>query len=168
MNNTVQIREYTKSDYKGVLEVAGSLPEWFDEDARTRAIPNDLKHQIVYVAEADGLILGFISLYVAEGRLFIGWLGVAKARRRLGIGKQLIYAAEQYGIDSHLDEIATHTLGDSVKYGPYESTRAFYYAQGFRVYQRSQTDSKGCPEEIKIKKTIAQQAGATNRLPAAS
>ena len=163
MKQTMQIRRYHDSDMKAVLEVAESLPEWFDEDARKRAIPTDLKHQIVYVAEESARILGFISLYVAEGRLFIGWLGVTRARRGLGIGKALLGAAERFGRGAGLEELATHTLGDKVNYQPYDDTRAFYFAQGFTVYQRSQTDNKGCPEEIKIKKPIAQQADPADR-----
>jgi GNAT superfamily N-acetyltransferase len=153
----MEIRRYKESDHKGVLEVAESLPEWFDADARARAIPTDLRHQVVYVASESGKIIGFISLYVAEGRVFIGWLGELRSRRGSGIGKKLLGAAEQFGWKSGLNEIATHTLGDSVNYLPYEYTRAFDFTQGFKVYQRAQTDNKGCPEELKIKKPIAQQ-----------
>ena len=69
--------------------------------------------------------------------------------------------AEEFGRQLGLAEIATYTLGDAVDYEPYESTRRFYFARGFKVYQRSTTDNPGCPEEIKIKKQLAQQfAGA--------
>ena len=141
-------------DIPGINEVTSSLPEWFDADARMRSIPIDLCHQTVYVAENTGLIVGFITLYVAEGRLIIGWLGVKSDRQRSGIGKLLLNAAEEFGRDLNLKEISTYTLGEGVDYWPYKSTRAFYYSQGFHIYQRSITDNKGCPEEIKIKKTI--------------
>jgi len=56
-----------------------------------------------------------------------------------------------------LAEIATYTLGDGVDHEPYEATRRFYCSRGFRVYQRGKTDNPGCPEEIKIKESIARR-----------
>ncbi len=55
-----------------------------------------------------------------------------------------------------MTEIATYTLGEGVAYTPYESTRQFYSSHGFAIYQTSKTDNPNCPEEIKIKKEIAQ------------
>jgi len=150
----VTIRKLTSTDRDAVVEVAQALPEWFDEDARTRAIPVDLRFQDGFVAEEDGRILGFITLYVAEGRMNIGWMGVLPGWQGQGIGKRLIDAAESFCRERGIPEMATYTLGDSVDYAPYAATRAFYLAQGFTIYQRSQTDNPGCPEEIKIKKEI--------------
>ena len=150
----ITIREYGESDYSGTLAAAASLPDWFDKDAIERAIPVDLKHQKVFFAESGGNICGFISLFIAEGRLNIGWLGVVPEMHRKGIGKMLLSIAEEFGIGNNLEEIATYTLGNNVDYAPYESTREFYRRNGFRIYQRSQTDNESCPEEIKIKKGI--------------
>ncbi len=98
--------------------------------------------------------MGFITLYVAEGRVNIGWLGVHPDYHRRGIGGRLLQAAEDYCRDIGILELATYTLGDSVDYRPYELTRSFYFKYGFRVYQRSQTDNPSCPEEMKLKKLI--------------
>lgn len=141
--------------HAGVLQVAEALPEWFDQDARTRGIPVDIRHQHGFVAVADGQVVGFITLFVAEGRLNIGWLGVGRECHGQGIGTRLLEAAEAYAQEHGLAEIATWTLGDGVDYKPYESTRAFYFRRGFVIYQRSQTDNPGCPEEIRIKKAVA-------------
>jgi len=122
--------------------------------ARTRAIPVDLRQQKVFVAVRGETILGFITLYVAEGRVNIGWLGVHPDYHRRGIGGRLLQAAEDYCRDIGILELATYTLGDSVDYRPYELTRSFYFKYGFRVYQRSQTDNPSCPEEMKLKKLI--------------
>ncbi len=137
-----------------MVAVAQALPEWFDEGARTRAIPVDLRFQDGFVAEEGGRLLGFITLYVAEGRVNIGWMGVLPEQQGQGIGKRLIEAAEDYCRERGISELATYTLGDSVAYAPYAATRGFYFAQGFTIYQRSQTDNPGCPEEIKITKKI--------------
>jgi GNAT superfamily N-acetyltransferase len=148
------IRELRQEDQAEVLALIETIPQWFNNDARERAIPIDIQHHHGYVAEADGLIVGFITLFVFEGRLIIGWLGVIATHHRLGVGGRLLQQAEQYGRECGIKELATYTLGDSVDYEPYEATRQFYYRHGFTIYQRNQTDNPGCPEEIWIKKPI--------------
>lgn len=154
---TVEIRCIRRDDHSDILGVAETLPEWFDADARGRAIPADLRYQEGFVALQNGEVVGFITLFVAEGRLNIGWLGVKRGSHRQGIGGRLLEAAEERARDMGLTELATYTLGDGVDYPPYEQTRAFYEKQGFRVYQRSKTDNPGCPEEIRIVKRISER-----------
>ncbi len=152
---TIETRPIQEQDHPGILAVAEALTGWFDDDARQRAIPADLRHQDGFVALSEGAVVGFITLFVAEGRLTIGWLGVRPDCQHRGIGSQLLACAEELGRQRGLAEIATYTLGDNVDYEPYEATRQFYFARGFTIYQRSTTDNPGCPEEIKIKKGIA-------------
>lgn len=149
-----EIREYHAKDYQQVLDLARGLPEWFNEDALQRSIPLDLKFQRVFVVEDSGAIQGFITLFVMEGRLHIGWLAVAKEFHGRGVGRKLIERAEVFAREQGISELATYTLGDSVDYPPYEETRKFYYRMGFEVYERCQTDNEECPEEMKIKKKV--------------
>ena len=153
----IETRPLQEQDRIGILALTEALPEWFNADARTRAIPTDLLHQHGFVALSDGEIVGFITLFFAEGRLNIGWLGVKPECQRIGIGTRLLACAEEYGRRYGVAEIATYTLGDRVDYEPYERTRKFYFKLGFTVFQRSTTDNPGCPEEIRIKKQIARQ-----------
>ena len=152
----IETRPIEEQDHPDILAVAESLLDWFDTDARSRAIPSDVRNQHGFVALSEGKIVGFITLFFAEGRLNIGWLGVSPDCQKNGIGSQLLGCAEEFGRQRGLTEIATYTLGDSVVYKPYEATRQFYFSRGFTIYQRSATDNPGCPEEIKIKKHIAQ------------
>jgi GNAT superfamily N-acetyltransferase len=152
----IETRPIQEQDHPGILALAEALPEWFDSDARGRAIPADLRHQDGFVALSGGEIVGFITLFFAEGRLNIGWLGVRPDCQNKGIGSRLLVCAEDFGRQHGATEIATYTLGDNVDYRPYEATRQFYFNRGFTIYQRSTTDNPGCPEEIKIKKQIAQ------------
>jgi GNAT superfamily N-acetyltransferase len=149
------VRPLNESDYAGVDAIVVGLPEWFDERARTVSIPIDIRHQRGFVAERQGKVVGFITLYVAEGRLNIGWLGVQHNLHRQGIGRLLLAKAMDMARELGVREVATYTLGDGVDYEPYERTRQFYFANGFQIYQRSQTDNEGCPEEIKLAKHIA-------------
>ena len=143
------------------MKVVENLSTWFDENARRRSIPMDLKHQKGFVAIMDSEVIGFLTLYVAEGRLHIGWLGVRKDIQRQGVGRALLSRAEDMARRRlGIVEIATYTLGDSVEYEPYELTRSFYFKNGFRVYQRNQTDNPGCPEEIRISKMVLNKTDA--------
>jgi GNAT superfamily N-acetyltransferase len=151
----IETRPMQEQDHPAILAVAETLPEWFDADSRGRAIPTDLRHQDGFVALSDGKIIGFVTLFFAEGRLHIGWLGVRPDYHKQGIGSRLLACAEEFGKGHGLTELATYTLGDGVAYEPYEPTRQFYFSRGFTIYQRNTTDNPSCPEEIKIKKQIA-------------
>lgn len=150
----MKIEPLSSDHYAGIMDVVKELPAWFDEDARTRAIPVDLHFQEGFVALEDEQVLGFITYFVAEGRVTIGWMGVRPSFHRRGIGGALLRALEEFCRSVGIEEIATYTLGDTVDYEPYEGTRDFYFKHGFRIYQRAQTDNPGCPEEIKIKKRV--------------
>jgi GNAT superfamily N-acetyltransferase len=148
------VRPMAASDEPAVLEVVATLSDWFDDDARNRSIPIDLRHHMTFVADDAGRVVGFISLHVFNGRLDISWMGVRNECRGRGIGTRLLDRAEELGRAWGLHEITTFTLGDTVDYEPYEFTRRFYLRNGFEVYQRNQTDNPGCPEEWRLKKRI--------------
>ena len=101
----IDIRSIQEDDHAEILAVAEALSEWFDEDARGRAMPADLRHQEGFVALADGRVVGFITTFVAEGRLNIGWLGVRPDCQRKGIGSQLLARAEELARQKGLTEI---------------------------------------------------------------
>ncbi|MEK7484850.1 MAG: GNAT family N-acetyltransferase [Planctomycetota bacterium] len=150
----MQIRKLQTSDTPQILKLVERLPQWFDRRAQEIGIPLDLKHQAGFVALLDNILVGFTTYYVAEGRLIIGWLGVAPEHHRKGIGKKLLEALNEIAKSFDIEEMATYTLGDQVDYPPYASTREFYFRCGFKIYQRSQTDNPSCPEEIKIRRKI--------------
>ncbi|MDE0043030.1 MAG: GNAT family N-acetyltransferase [Candidatus Poribacteria bacterium] len=153
----IQIQPLDEKHLSGILAVAEDLPEWFDETARTKSIPIDIRHQEGFVAVSGQRVVGFLTLFTAEGRLHIGWLAVARDFHRQGIGTRLLTAAEIRARELGIDEFATYTLGDSVDYEPYDLTRNFYRKHGFSVYKRSRTDNAGCPEEIRISKRVKEE-----------
>ena len=155
--NLTQILPLEEKHHPGILAVAENLPEWYDETARTKSIPIDIRHQEGFVSVSGQKVVGFLTLYVAEGRLHIGWLGVARKFHKQGIGTRLLAAAEMKARDLAIDELATYTLGDSVDYEPYDGTRNFYWKRGFSIYMRAKTDNPGSEEEIWISKRIKQE-----------
>lgn len=150
----IRVRDMRADDHPLVQAIAEGLPEWFDGHARKVAIPIDLQHQCGIVAVMDGRVVGFATLYVAEGRLNIGWLGVGREHHRHGVGRALIERAAEMAASLGIEELATWTLGEGVEYAPYEPTRRFYFANGFVVYQRDRTDNPGCPEVIRIARRV--------------
>lgn len=149
----IKIRKLAIKDYDAIVEIANDLTEWFDEVGRQN-IAIDIQHQQGYVAVNNADVVGFVSLFVYEGALNIGWIGVKRAYHRQGVGKMLVEKTVQHARKNGLHTIKVYTLGDSVDYPPYEATRAFYKRCGFTIFQRSQTDNPGCPEEIKLKYEI--------------
>jgi ribosomal protein S18 acetylase RimI-like enzyme len=144
----------TAEHIDGILTIVEGLPEWFDEVARTKSIPIDIRNQEGFVALRGRQVCGFVSLYVSEGRLHIGWLAVERELQRQQFGSRLLDAAVTKARAMGISELATYTLGDSVKYAPYDVTRRFYRKCGFEVYKRAMTNNPGCPEEIWLSKQI--------------
>ena len=149
----MKILRMKSKHYQGILKITNNLKEWFDELGR-KFIAIDIKHQEGFVAIENNNVTGFVSLFVYNGALNIGWIAVKRGNHRKGIGEKLINATINYAKKLKINTIKVYTLGDSVKYKPYEATRNFYYKQGFKVFERCQTDNPGCPEEMKMKYEI--------------
>lgn len=153
----LEIVELSPALFQDVVAIAQSLPEWFDDSARNIQIPTDVKYHDGFIAIIDGHSVGFVTLYVGQGRLNISWMGVLREYHRLGIGEALLRAVVERAAALGIPEVGTYTLGDSVEYLPYERTRSFYYKNGFRVYKRSTTDDPGCPEEIWLTRNVTPE-----------
>ncbi|MBU0716824.1 MAG: GNAT family N-acetyltransferase [Planctomycetes bacterium] len=151
---TVTIRQIEEADYPTIAGIVSDLPEWFDVTAREHSIPVDIGHPCGVVAVADGNTVGFVTGYVADGRLNIGWQGVRRDWHRRGVGGLLLARVEKLAVELGNPEVVTYTLGEGVDYPPYEATRQFYCKHGFEVYQRNRTDNPSCPEEIRLRKTL--------------
>lgn len=102
----------------------------------------------------EGTIIGFITFYVSEGIGHIGWLGVSPNYHRRGIGRLLVERLCTQLKRDGVREMQVCTLGDSVEYEPYERTRAFYRALGFRDLSRVMQDNPECPELLTLKRDL--------------
>lgn len=126
-------------DVAAMLDVARSLPAWFN-DGGLEEMTRDFAVQHSAVAEADGQVVGFVawapSPHTPEpGLLEMTWLGVRQEQQGQGVGRRLVAYLEEFCRAEGMRTLQVSTLADSVEYKPYEATRAFYRAVGFRDFR---------------------------------
>jgi len=131
----MNIVEITSAHHEEALALAGNLKEWFGEVGLAN-MTIDLPHQRGLVVLLDDRLVGFATWFVNEGSAYIGWLAVDPTRHRQGIGSALIEKLKRV-IRSHaLTRLRVWTLSQTVDYLPYEHTRSFYRAMGFKSWQQ--------------------------------
>jgi ribosomal protein S18 acetylase RimI-like enzyme len=153
MDKSLTVRPMQPSDHDAVMRIARGLGAWFNDEG-LRNLVIDLRHQAGFVAEAGGQVVGFVTFFVYEGKAHIGWLGVDLPRHHQGIGRALLDALAHRLTADGIGELHVYTLGDSVDYPPYELTRAFYFAMGFKVLRREKRDTPACPEALYLFKRL--------------
>jgi ribosomal protein S18 acetylase RimI-like enzyme len=140
----------TQKDFKRIVDLARSLPEWFTSDGISQ-IEKDLPCQHSLLAELNGNLVGFLSFYSYEGVAHIGWMGVDKRYQRIGIGSELINTLVDFLLGLSIFEVRVKTLGESILYEPYVGTRLFYYARGFLKFRTSYSDNPEFSEELELR-----------------
>ncbi|HWH72613.1 MAG TPA: GNAT family N-acetyltransferase [Candidatus Sulfotelmatobacter sp.] len=135
----VQLRDAAHADYEGMLSVARSLPEWFNEQGLLE-MSRDFETDQAIVAVFDEAVVGFVTWRPPsggrEGNLAeLTWLGVAPKFQGLGVGRQLVDALVDRCRQTGVSVLEVATLADSVDYAPYVGTRAFYRRLGFRDWR---------------------------------
>ena len=151
--DNIKLESIKKEDHIEILNIMKLLGKWFDENA-LRNIVIDLKYHKVYIAKDKDEIIGFITYFVYEGIGNIGWVGVKTNYQNKKIGKKLLERIESDFKENSIGTIQVYTLSDKVEYEPYESTRIFYYNNGFKEYRRVKTNNPNCPEELYLRKLL--------------
>jgi GNAT superfamily N-acetyltransferase len=127
------IRPLHPSDAAACDAIVASLPAWFGMEEGTRECAKAVRTQPGLVAEADGDVVGFLTLarpypHTPE----ISWMAVRAGHRRRGSGRALIEAASERLRAAGDRLVIVKTLSDREDPGPeYAETRAFYLAMGF-------------------------------------
>ena len=113
-----------------VSEVLLDLPEWFGLPESTKRYIEESKQLPVWVARNNQATIGFIVLSessIDTGELYC--MGIKKAYHRMGIGKQLYIALEEYA-KGRYKYLQVKTV-DEGHYKEYDQTVAFYKSIGF-------------------------------------
>ena len=116
----------------------------------------DLRLQHVLKATRGADVVGFVSWFVKEAVAQIGWMGVVPPLHRRGIGRKLIARLVEELRGHGIRKLRVETLGASVDYEPYERTRAFYHAMGFRDVRSLVQDNPECPELLILEMDVPE------------
>jgi GNAT superfamily N-acetyltransferase len=131
------VRKFKVSDLDSIIRIINDLhPEWFTEEALEN-IPRDIQFAKCFVVEGNREIIGFISVFSHDGKPMIGWFGVDKKLRGVGIGKLLIEKVESELVKFGYKDLRVETVGEcSPVYKPYAETLRLYKSMGFEVKKR--------------------------------
>jgi len=129
----LRVIEGSEAHAEACMDIAGRLRTHFDDNAMEQ-MPRDLRQHDLYVAEDDdGTIVGFLTLLRRSPDVGdISWMGVMPDKQRHGVGTALVDRAAIDLAAKSTTFLMVHTLADTVDYEPYEATRAFYRASGFK------------------------------------
>jgi ribosomal protein S18 acetylase RimI-like enzyme len=145
------IRPGIPVDIAAIEAIAKQLPEWFTPDG-IKSIRRVFQSQKSFVYDTSKATGGFIIYRADQGKGHIAWLAVAPDLQKKGIGRELLNAASHALLSEGITEVFVSTLGDSVDYPPYEKTRGFYSAIGFKDFQRlKHPDNPAYEEELVLR-----------------
>ncbi len=119
-----------KETRKQIIEIAEELSEWFTPKA-IKQLKKDLKNHDLLV-EKDDSVLGFLFYEIKNKKCFIKFIAVKRDKQEKGIGKKLIKRLVDICRKKQIKEIEADTLAQTEDYKPYEKTRNFYHALGFK------------------------------------
>jgi GNAT superfamily N-acetyltransferase len=120
-------------------QLTARLPEWFGQPAANLAYAAQAETLPGFVARVDGELAGLLLLKRHGGiSAEIFWLGVDRAHHRSGIGRALVEAAGAAARADGAEFMFVRTLHPRAAYAPYEGTRRFYEALGFRYVLEEQ------------------------------
>ena len=121
------VRPYRPGDRDRAIVLAPRLTEgtapWRNRAGTLRAVEVAVRSAIdsfrmpghaVFVAEADGDIVGFVTVserisFAGEREAYVGWLVVRAGLDRRGIGSTLMDVAERWAIDRRVSSITLET-----------------------------------------------------------
>jgi XTP/dITP diphosphohydrolase len=110
-----------------------ALPDWFAIETALLQYVREAAELPMLVAVEDGVPIGFITLRQQSACAWeIHVIGVRPEGHRRGIGRRLLAEGERLVRDRAAEFLAVKTLSGSAEYEPYDMTRAFYEAMGFR------------------------------------
>jgi ribosomal protein S18 acetylase RimI-like enzyme len=109
-----------------------TLPQWFEIEEGIVEYTEGVKNSDFYMAYQDNKPVGFISIksnniYTSE----IYVMAILKEYQNIGIGKELIKAAQAELVKSSCKFLMVKTLGNSHPDKNYKRTREFYGRAGF-------------------------------------
>ncbi len=105
----IRIRPATEGDFAALLLVQqaafGEYADVYEVSAWTTetldSLKQDAKDKRIFVAEADGMVVGSVRFWTVAGVCVIRLLSVSPAHQRQGVGNALIREIERVTTDAH-------------------------------------------------------------------
>ena len=149
MERKVAVRQAGPEDYTFLASLAGQLGS-DEEPEKVRARLLDLmprEDHVVYVAEVTGEIAGWIHAYLyrplhKEKMVEIAGLVVAKGSRRMGIGRRLLEAVEEW---ARVQGCAQVCLDSNIRR---KEAHQFYQRVGYALSKTQYTFRKELKTEV--------------------
>lgn len=119
--------------YSIAKDILTLLPQWFADSKAIEDYANECKDLTFFVYYKEDEALGFISLKIHHkhtGEIMV--MGVKPSYRQKGIGRLLFLEAKAFLKNHGCNYILVKTLDEEADYKPYEETRGFYKAMGFK------------------------------------
>ena len=109
-----------------------SLPAWFDIEEEIVRFAAEIDHLPTFLASVSGEVMGFLSLkqhFPASAEVLV--MGVRREAHRHGLGRALIFQAQEWLVSQGVEYLQIKTLGPSRPDENYAKTRTFYQSLGF-------------------------------------
>jgi predicted N-acetyltransferase YhbS len=105
----IHIRSATEADFSALLQVQqaafGEYANLYEVSAWTTetldSLRQDAKEKRIFVAEAEGVVIGSVRFWTVAGVCVIRLLSVSPSHQRHGVGKALIQEIERVTTDAH-------------------------------------------------------------------
>ena len=91
----LQVQQAAFGEYASVYKVSGWTTETLD------SLKEDAREKHIFVAEADGELIGSVRFWNVAGVCVIRLLSVSPAHQMQGVGKTLLREVERVAIESH-------------------------------------------------------------------
>ena len=91
----LHVQQDAFGEYAAVYKVSGWTTETLD------SLKDDAKEKHIFVAEADGVVIGSVRFWNVAGVCVIRLLSVSPAYQTQGVGKALIREVERVASDAH-------------------------------------------------------------------
>jgi GNAT superfamily N-acetyltransferase len=125
------VRPKRSGDAEAIVEVARSLPAWFNAEGLA-SISGDVHEHPGWVAEVGATLAGIaLDRPTDAGGAELSWIGVAPSLHRQGLGTLLLNAVCAGARARGVRALTVSTVADNVDDAPYDATRTCYRARGF-------------------------------------
>jgi GNAT superfamily N-acetyltransferase len=146
MPTALSIRRATSNDAQSIARLSeqlGYASSVNDTQRRLAVLQRDQRHA-VFVAEADGQVVGWIHLFVSDSlvtdtHVEVAGLVIDEAHRGSGFGRALMQRAEQWAVEQGCS--AVRLRSNVVR----AQAHAFYHGLGYEIIKTQHAFGKSLP-----------------------